>query len=99
MPLTQPSIEKELLTRFWGGFDPVLGAVPWKSLTPLTGHADGGEQRSRYAILTAGSGSRYPYALWCLVPVWKSGSGRLRPRRGDDSLLPQAASIPVGRLP
>jgi hypothetical protein len=28
-----------------------------------------------------GGGSRYPFALWGLVPVWKPGSGRLRPRR------------------
>jgi 2-methylcitrate dehydratase PrpD len=58
-----------------------LGAAPWKPLTPLSGHADGGEQGRRCAMLTPNSGSRYPSALWCLVPVWKPGLGSLRPRR------------------
>lgn len=57
------------------------GAVPGQPRNPLTGSADGGEQGRRCAILPPSSGSRYPSALWCLVPVWKPGSGRLRPRR------------------
>ena len=39
------AVQREGTTqRFRVTSDPVLGAVPWKSLTPLTGHADGGEQ-------------------------------------------------------
>jgi transposase len=56
-------------------------AVPGKPLTPLSGRASGGEQGRRRVILTPSSASRYPFALWCLVPVWKPGSGSLRPRR------------------
>jgi hypothetical protein len=58
-----------------------LSEKPCKSCKPLTGHADGGEQRRHSAILTSCRGARYPYQRWCLVPVWTSGSGRLRPRR------------------
>jgi SAM-dependent methyltransferase len=81
-------VEREVVMRFANGaalfshhFIKLGFLEPWKSRKPLTGRADGGEQERRCAILLSGSGSRYPYKLWCLVPVWKSGSGRLRPRR------------------
>ena len=69
------------VTENQGKNTPGVDTVIWKSRNPLSGSADGGEQGNHCAILTAGSWSRYPSALWCLVPVWKSGSGRLRPRR------------------
>src|SRR5262249_52843513 len=63
---------------------------------------DGARRRrgteGRCAILPPDSGSRYPSALWCLVPVWKPGLGRLRPRRWCRSaLLPQVGVDPGGK--
>jgi hypothetical protein len=74
------------------------GEVPWKSRKPLTGSADGGEQGDRCALLTSGSGARYPSTLWYLGPVWKSGVGRRRPRRWcRPGLLPQGGVDPGGQ--
>src|SRR5262249_36059325 len=74
------------------------GAPPCYPLCQSHGAARPTPWGSRCAILPPDSGSRYPSALWCLVPVSKPGLGRLRPRRWCRSaLLPQVGVDPSGK--
>src|SRR5215475_1534754 len=79
---------------------PPLVAAPWKSRQPLTGRADGGEQRRHYAILrqAAGRGIRLHCGASC--PFGSLDRGGCGLVVGDDTACcPRLASIPVGSLP